>query len=242
MGLISFIPVLIFLKKESCYPVASLVIYFVLLFKPSEYLYRQWMAVIILFFSYKFIRDRKLIKFLCCCILAAFFHRSALLFVIAYPLNFIKITKVKLLFSMAFSAFLGITGKFWFTFFSQFARIELEQGMRGGVFMLLFLWLCVFIIYFVSGKTIISSQYKIYFLLLWFAAVTQPIAFTFSLWSRALLYFRVSLMVLLPKALGDLLYNERNRRFAMPVEILFYVLLFVLLYSNGIDTFVLCKA
>ena len=51
----------------------------------------------IVFISYDYIRQRKLLKFLIAVVLAGLFHKSALIFLPAYFLYKIKISKIKLI-------------------------------------------------------------------------------------------------------------------------------------------------
>lgn len=51
---------------------------------------RQGMAISFILLSYTFIRDRKIWKFILVVLFAALFHSSALVFLIAYPLAFLK--------------------------------------------------------------------------------------------------------------------------------------------------------
>lgn len=52
---------------------------------------RQSIALSIAFFSYRFIKKRKFFRFLICIVLAALFHKSAIFFILAYPLYAVKI-------------------------------------------------------------------------------------------------------------------------------------------------------
>lgn len=58
---------------------------------------RQSVAMAIILFSLKFIYDRKFIKFLILVLLATLFHQSAIIFIIAYPLYNLKVTKIHFL-------------------------------------------------------------------------------------------------------------------------------------------------
>lgn len=52
---------------------------------------RQVIAMSILIFSYKYVRERKLVPFLLLVALAYLFHNTAIVFLIAYPLAYIKV-------------------------------------------------------------------------------------------------------------------------------------------------------
>lgn len=59
---------------------------------------RQTMAISILFFAYDFVIRRKLFSFLFCVVLASTFHLAALIFLITYPLTYLKINLKTLIF------------------------------------------------------------------------------------------------------------------------------------------------
>lgn len=239
MGIICLIPSFFFIRKFSAFPLLSIVIFYANFLKASEYLYRQWIAVLLLFCSFKYIVERKLVKFILIVVLSAFFHRTALVFLIVYPLYSIKITDYKLIMSGGISILLWATGSVWFNLFNLFARNELVREAQGGIFMLLFLWLCLLIIRFMFPNLTNRSWFKLFFVMLWFAAVTQPLTFTFSLWSRALLPFKLSLLFVFPAMFQSMRF--KGKKFlsvkGITIELLFYVLLFVLFYANGIDKF-----
>ena len=70
-------------------------------------LMRQAVAVAIIFYSYKFIIKRKILKFLLCVILASLFHKTALFFIITYYFYGIKI-KLKYLTLIMISSFFSL--------------------------------------------------------------------------------------------------------------------------------------
>ena len=156
----------------------------------------------------------------------------------------LRLTDVKLAVALGFSVLLGLTGGLWYELFNRFARLELDKAGNGGWSMLLFLWICVFVIWFTARDLLEERAFQVMFMMLLFAAVTQPLAFTFSLWSRALLPFKLSLLFLLPRVVarfgkdGSYVYTAND----VLMEILFLGLLSVLFYANGIDRFVLFTA
>lgn len=70
---------------------------------------RQSIAMAIILISYKFLKERKLLPFLLCVCIAALFHLSALVFIIAYPLT-AKVFNYKALIYGAIIAGLGYIG------------------------------------------------------------------------------------------------------------------------------------
>lgn len=70
-------------------------------------LMRQAVAISIIFFSYKFILNKKKIKFLLCILLAVSFHTSSIFFICAYLVNYIKRINKKIIFYIYIVCFFG---------------------------------------------------------------------------------------------------------------------------------------
>jgi len=69
----------------------SIIIFIALYYAYAFFLLRQVIAMGIIVYSYKYIRDKKIIKFILTVIVASLFHGTALIFLIAYPIcNYIK--------------------------------------------------------------------------------------------------------------------------------------------------------
>lgn len=79
--------------KYSIYPILSILVLFAYSINASGFGYRQDIAIAITFFSFKFIYERKLIKFLVCILFATLFHQTAIIFTVAYWIYSIKWTR-----------------------------------------------------------------------------------------------------------------------------------------------------
>lgn len=78
--------------KFSPYPLLALLLYYITYYFFQEYGHiRQGVAIAICFFSFRYITDRKLLKFALCIFIAYLFHRSALFFSFAYFIAPLKI-------------------------------------------------------------------------------------------------------------------------------------------------------
>ena len=99
---ISLIPIGYIVYKYSKKPFLSFIIY--LAFDFYSFLFsglRQGIAFGITFFSYKYIRERKPIKFIICIVIASLFHKSAIIFLPAYWLAKIKMSKKSIIIFVA---------------------------------------------------------------------------------------------------------------------------------------------
>ena len=74
------------IKKFSVDTYVSLVIFFTLFFLTSLSSVRQWLAIALVFYSYKYIQERSFIKFLFCVVLAGNCHTTAYIAILLYPM------------------------------------------------------------------------------------------------------------------------------------------------------------
>lgn len=79
---------------------------------------RMWLALSILLFSIQFLLERKIIKFLITVVVAYLFHKSALIFILMYPLCTLKYRRglsIMLIIGSILISYLGIRFMGWFT-------------------------------------------------------------------------------------------------------------------------------
>lgn len=86
-----------FFKKHSNYPFISIFLYFIVLyFALSFNILRQSISFAIFLLSYDFLKKRKLIPYYLCCILALFFHDSAIVLFLLPLTRYIKLSREKI--------------------------------------------------------------------------------------------------------------------------------------------------
>ena len=110
------------------------------------------MAICVL--ALDFVKEKKLIPFLLLVLLAYFFHKSAMVFLLIYPLCSIKQTDwmiftyviLAVVFVVGFAAFQGL--------FNEILgyEYELEETGNGGIFMIFVFVLCAFSIFMLFDK------------------------------------------------------------------------------------------
>ena len=93
--------------KFSPYPVTSLLFLWSTSFG-NIFFVRQSIATVILFFSIRYIQERKLLKFLSMLSLAMLFHRTSLIFIIAWWVYPLKIRPIIMISSIALSLMLTV--------------------------------------------------------------------------------------------------------------------------------------
>lgn len=242
LALIILLPLFRRIKKDSLLPCMSLLVFVSIgIWQASTFVYRQWCAIAILTFSYKYIQERRLAPFLLLLFCAMLFHRTAVVFILVYLFYDLKINGFVISLSLMFSVLLGLIGKPILYILNHFARLPEKEYYNGGMNLLLFLWACVIIVYIFAKKEIKKPVFKQYYIMLLIAAVLQPIVFTFSLWSRVVIYFMLSIIVILPNTFYKILFNKKNRQWTFFLEISLYAFLFVWYSMGGLEEYLFVK-
>lgn len=97
-----------FIKRYSGFLFMSMALFLLGPFYHSLFIYRQYIAIALCLFSVSFILNRKLIHFLLLVLLAATIHKTAVVFLLLYPLYYLKIGKIYLTI-MLFLTFVAIS-------------------------------------------------------------------------------------------------------------------------------------
>ena len=190
---------------------------------------RQALAMTVCLWAVDFIKDKKIFKFALAVIIAYFFHKSAIIFALLYPLRFIKKYKSALLsyfliliiFSVGFSTF-----QEWFNELLGY-EYTIEETGNGGIFLLLTIFICVYSSIILSYKEkdqIDSGNYVIMHMafmtvVFWFLRLISRTA------ERISYYFIFGLYAQFAEAAS---HKDTKATFGMKVAIIFVcVVLFV---------------
>jgi len=92
-------------KKKKDYEIWLFFYSFPLFYFHSLNTIRQWVAISIIFFSYKYIENKKILKFLLCVLIAGLFHKTAFLLGILYLISCLNFKKGVLVFLFFISFF-----------------------------------------------------------------------------------------------------------------------------------------
>lgn len=232
--LVILVPLMLRLFRDSLWGTLSLVcLYGMQLWISSILLMRQGCAVAILTFSYRYCKQRKFFPFLVCVMAAMLFHRTAGIWLLLYFVYPLAIDRRTIAVCGVVSIFLGLMGQPILWLLNCFVRYKESAGYHGGLPMYVVLWmcvLCVFLLY--KGK--IPPKRQLYFWMLLVAATIQPIAFTFSNFSRIVWYFRLALVVLLPNVLWDVVADKGKPWKTAAVGALLCGGIFMWYVSNGV--------
>lgn len=205
------LPIFRWIKKESLLPELSLVIFIGTgMWWASLGIFRQWCAIAVLTYSYRFIKEKSFVRFVLTVLIATCFHRTAAIFLLAYFISKLPINKLMISVLLPVSACIGIAGDKILGLLNNFARIAESANYNGGISMLIVLWLCLLSI-FLCYRGNIPMNLKLYYQMIYFAALIQPISFTFSNWSRVVTYFAISLVILIPNFIISYTSRVNNR-------------------------------
>ena len=239
-GFLILIPVFVMIWKYSYYPCVSLLIFCSMKLLTATSIYRQWCAIAILMYSIKFIYERKFKSFVLLVLLAFLFHRTALLFLVVYFIYKMKVTINQIMIAFFTSIGLIFVGKNLLPILNNFARTKESLSYNGGISLYVVLWLVVFFSYFFCRRKMNDDLYRVPFNAVLVAATLQSISFTFSNWSRAILYFSIFLIILLPNTLYYYINNEDHlsKRSTIPIEFAFLSLMFIWLLIDLPDGYI----
>lgn len=205
---ISLIPMLYIIYKNSDMPYFSLVIYlglpcFLIVFSGL----RQAIAISITFCAYEFIKKKKPVKFAAMVMLAALFHKSAIIFIIAYPIYHIEMSQITRQFSMVLFPLVFILRKPLFYFLSPLLKDHAHIDNNGALNLFITF---VLIFYFVSvfGNEQDEEERgcrNLFFI----ACLIQALGGLYSTAIRLGYYFMIYLALCLPKVIGS--FNNRDK-------------------------------
>ncbi len=233
LGIIILVPVFTMIWKYSKYPCISLIVFISMNFLTLTSIYRQWCAIAILMYSFKYVYKRDFKRFILLVTLAFLFHRTAILFLLVYFMYNIKVTLKKLIIGFCVSIGLIFMGESLLPILNRFARIKWDTSFNGGISLYAVLWIVVVFSYILCRKYMQEDSYRLSFNMVLFAAILQSLSFTFSIWSRAILYFYMILIILLPNTLYNINNQDyRSRRGSIAVNSLFVCLMFLWLLTD----------
>lgn len=179
---------------------------------------RQTLAMSVLMFAYFPLRNRNLIKFILLVALASAFHKTAIVFLLAYPATRAKINAttvtlylVVFLFCLAFApSILGAITEHASQYDNRFQYyLTMSQGLTYSGLVQLILFGAFSISRYKPVLQLDSRATLLYILLVW-AILFQTMATTIAEMFRIAMYFSAFLIILIPKVLDTLSYENKR--------------------------------
>lgn len=189
---------------------------------------RQSIALAIVAISYKYIKEKKLWKFLLLILLAFFFHKSAFIALLLYPMYHMNITKPKLFIFIPIIGVVFVFNKQIFEFMLQFLGEYGEEysAEETGAFMMIILFAVFVLISYIAPDESKMDKEAIGLRNIMVLALTMQ---TFALASPVAMrmnYYNIMFIpLLLPKIINRC--HDRNRKTYQFIElglIVFFIL------------------
>ncbi len=185
-------------EKETENPMIAMMAFLALgMYMHAIVFWRQLVSMALLTYSYRYIRERKLLPFLWIVLMAMTFHKVAVVFLGLYIVYNVPINKWLLIACVFCAVVLYFLGKpiIEFGIAVIYPRYKNSPRVaRGGENLLAVIWIIVFLSYWVLHDRMHEGKIRLPFLMLLIAATIQPICFSFYNWQRVVLPFRVALV------------------------------------------------
>lgn len=219
MGLLILVPFARTFEEETERPMIALMAFLALgMYQHALIYWRQLAAMAIMSRGYRFVRERKLWRFLVVVLLAMTFHKMSIMFALIYFLYGLPVNKWLLLggavFAFACGVFCEPIMSFILTYLYEYhTRYHIADG---GETLLIVLWIVVLLSYWLLKDQIAAGSDKLPFLMVLTAAAFQPVCFAFYNWLRVVLFFRIALVPLCAQLYVALFCGkEKNQALAL---------------------------
>jgi hypothetical protein len=209
-GLINYVLIFYTIDKTSTSRYESLIIFFAMFYLTTLSTLRQSTAVAIIFYGFKYIKKKKLIKYIITCIIAFNFHRSAIIGFLLYPLYYISYYYVIGTLGALVLGIRYILPKILAVYFPRYVAYLVNQALveASGNYMRLFyiglLFYCIVIA--CLGKIFGKNRG-------FFSIITLGVALPFILGGhtggRIAEYFLIYFVLLVPNVNSKLKINKR---------------------------------
>lgn len=186
------------------------------------------MALVIVIFSYKYIKERKLLKFLICVFIASLFHKTSIVFLPAYFLYKLKFNYVL---GFLYTAILVVTIFFKetiFVFLSNFIGKEVVAEQTGAYTLLIIVTIIIIasLLFYKKSKQqndkelILFNFNMVTFYLIQFVTVSQ-IAI------RVVYYYYIYMIIFIPYILSKL--SNKNTKLILILAMSAFLITYFLL-------------
>lgn len=187
--------------KESDYPSISYLVFVSMGLVSFNYsILRQAVAISICFYAFRYIKEKHIIKFIICVLLASAFHQTALLFLVAYPVANWNIRGyalwkkcILLVGSLVLMRFMPILFQFYSKTDYSGSAVEGE-----GYFLLIYFVVLIGVIAWLMSKGALKTEAKVLYNILFCVLYFQIGALAFSLFTRVVNYFLLALILIIP--------------------------------------------
>lgn len=176
----------------------------------SLHILRQYLALSIVLFSYDFILKRRLLPFILLVLLAFSFHSSAIAFLPTYFICRLRLKKTTLFIAFCSSVTLAFIGGYAL-FNSLIANdrythyyINTVEANAGTGYSMLALLIAIIIIALIVKSKKFTDKERLFYWCFFIAVCAQPFAILVSMVSRGILYWLLSVAIILPMIIHNM--------------------------------------
>lgn len=191
---------------------------------------RQAIALAIIFYSFKYIKEKSLIKFILCVALAMSFHTTAIIFVVAYPLYYLRLRLIHIyLIVLVFILVFIYRSEIFLLIYHLYKGIAGEAESTNAYTMLTVMVIVMVLAYAFGSKDkqdLNFNAYKNYMLV---AILVQIFASQSNVIMRAGYYYYLFITLLIP----EIINNQKDIGIRISAVI---ILIVVLLYFFQMTT------
>lgn len=226
----TLLPIIYVIYKKSVSPFQSIVIYMGLpVFLLSYSGLRQALAIGLCTLSLIFIQNKKPLKFVLLVLLAATFHKTSMIFLIAYPIYHLKLTQRLRWISVAIIPVVYILRYQLFAIFSKLFKENAVADDTGAVTLfMVFTLVYIFCIIYSDNSDEQNGLMNLFFM----ACVCQAFGDVYNTAMRVGYYFMVFLMLLLPLVIKGLDVKVDKPVFSAIITVCFVAFGLYSIYSS----------
>ncbi len=235
LSIVTYGSIGLWIKKESKTPYLTLMLYFCLFYLRSLSIIREAAAIAIIIWGYRYIKEKNIWKYILVCVIAALFHKYALLaisFYVVYYLPSTALFGLLLFFGVGMQVLIAILPKISFLADSSLSLYLLKFANFGGMmyaifYLLILLVVALLILWRWRTKKDISDEIAGTFKIC-LVGVALPFIIGTHTGGRVADYFLIYLIVLIP-----LVLEEYSIFFQKIIMIVFYLYYIVLVYMDA---------
>ena len=237
IAVLTLIPQFIFIKKYSMLPGLALVAFTALGFHEfSMSILRQALALAIYVWGFKYISERKFWKYALFVFLAFCFHQTAAITIFLYFLYPWKNTFGRLLGSFGASLALFLFAPWVLPILNRLAGKNYVLNYEAGRTLYILLWVLAFAFFFIGRKRMNNPSLKVHYDALNIAAVFQSFSMVMESFGRAIQYYQISLVILIPDVVYYIgLKEKKNQAVFVPLYLLLCVVFYLYYNIAGIN-------
>jgi len=195
-------------KENSLNIGLSLLIYVCLFYTESFSTIRQWAAAAIIFWGFRYIKNKKFIKYIICCLVATLIHQYAFLSIVIYFFyyaNTITSTIIVLLIALLARPIVSILAPYFVSFLALKSHLD-NAGTSGNFWMVFFLLIALFntitfVIYYRYNLNSMNLE-ELGLFNIGFVGAIIPLVFGSGNGHRLSYFFNIFLMILLPHSIS----------------------------------------